>query len=233
VNDIINIKEIEQILNIKITDVKIFETAFTHRSYLNEHPKYTNPSNERMEFLGDAVLELVVSRYLYNTYPKEEEGVLTNYRSAIVCTPSLAQEALRLQFGEHLLMSNGEEKMGGRTREYILANTFEAVLGAIYLTLGYDVSEKFVLKELMHKMDNIVENKLYKDAKSRFQEIAQEKLSTTPIYKVIEEWGADHEKTFKVGVYLEDKLFGTGEGRSKQKAQQQAAENSIDKLKNL
>ena len=146
--------------------------------------------------------------------------MLTNYRAAIVCTPSLAAEAERLGYGEFLLLSRGEEATGGRNREYILANTFEAVLGAVYLENGIDHCKEFVARELFYKVDEIIENESYKDAKSKFQEAAQEKFNVTPEYKLLDSWGLDHEKTFKIGVFVDEKEFGVGEGRSKQKAEQ-------------
>lgn len=222
----------EEILNTKIKNVKLFETAFTHRSYLNEHPEYENPSNERLEFLGDAVLQLLSSEYLHNSY-NEPEGVLTNYRSSIVCTKSLAAEAKRLGYGEILFLSKGEESSGGRTRPYILANTFESVLGALYLENGLDFCRTFVEKELLYKMDQIIKQKAYRDAKSNFQEISQEIKGITPEYKVLDSWGADHDKTFKVGVYLNDDLYGVGEGSSKQRAEQNAALDGLDKLNSV
>ncbi len=224
--------QVEDVLNIKIKDIDLFETAFTHRSYLNEHPNYKHPSNERLEFLGDAVLQLISSEYLYLHYD-EPEGILTNYRSAIVCTKSLAQEAKRLGYGEFLYLSKGEEASGGRDREYILANTFEAVLGALYLAEGLEFCKNFVEKELLYKVDEIIETESYKDAKSKFQEKAQELRSITPEYKVLEAWGPDHEKSFKVGVFLGNELLGEGEGASKQKAEQKAAFAALDKLNNL
>ena len=226
-------KKAEEVLRIKIKDERLFETAFTHRSYLNEHPKYRNPSNERLEFLGDAVLQHLSSEYLYKTYPDEPEGNLTNYRSAIVNTISLAKEAKRLGYGELLMLSKGEEATGGRNREYILANTFEAILGALYLHEGLEFCREFVSKELFYKIPQVVEKKLYQDSKSKLQEAAQEKLEVTPVYKVIESWGEDHNKTFKVGVYLNEELCGEGEGASKQKAEQNAAIQALDKLNSL
>lgn len=222
----------EKILKIKIKNEKLFETAFTHRSYLNEHLDYENPSNERLEFLGDAVLQLISSEYLFHNFV-EPEGILTNYRSAIVCTTSLAQEALRLEFGEILHLSRGEESSGGRTREYILANTFEAALGALYLEKGLKYCQKFVEKELLYKIGKIILNETYKDAKSKFQELAQTKTGITPQYKVLDSWGADHEKVFKVGVFLEKKEYGVGEGSSKQRAEQNAAITALDKIKSV
>jgi len=226
-------KKLSKVIKTKIKNKDLYITALTHRSYLNEHPDYTYPSNERLEFLGDAVLQLVSSEYLYDKYPKSPEGDLTNYRAAIVRTTSLAQEAKRLEFGEFLLLSNGEQSTGGRDREYILANTFESVLGAIYLENGLDYCRKFVERELLYKVEDIVNNESYKDAKSKFQEIAQEKFSVTPNYEVVDSWGQDHEKTFKVAVLLDKEEYGVGEGKSKQKAEQRAAKAAIDKLKSL
>ncbi len=226
-------KVLEETLGSKILNERLFITAFTHRSFLNEHLDYKNPSNERLEFLGDSVLQLLSSEFLYDYFPEAPEGDLTNYRAAIVCTTSLAEESKRLGFGKFLFLSNGEETTGGREREYILANTFEAVLGALFLEKGIDFCRGFAKKELLYKIDDIVKKQAYKDAKSLFQEASQEKFSLTPEYRVIESWGLDHEKTFKVGSYLDNKLWGTGEGKSKQKAEQQAALESLDKLEKL
>lgn len=225
-----NKKKIEKILGNKIKDKTLFETAFTHRSYLNEHPEYENPSNERLEFLGDAVLQHLSSEFLFNKYANRPEGELTNFRSSIVNTKSLAKESERLGYGELLLLSNGEEASGGRESEYILANTFEAVLGALYIENGLKFCKKFAKKELFYKIDDIVKKELYKDAKSSFQEVAQDKYGVTPRYKLENSWGADHNKTFKVAVYINNKLFGEGEGRSKQKAEQKAATKALDNI---
>lgn len=229
----LDIAKLEQILNVTIKDPKLFQTAFTHRSYLNEHPGYDNPSNERLEFLGDAVLQLLSSEFLFKRYENLPEGDLTNLRASIVCTTSISEEAKRLGYGEFLLLSNGEEATGGRNREYILANTFEAVLGALYLDQGIDKCRALVEKELLYKTEEIRANNAYKDAKSKFQELAQEKYGVTPRYEVIDSWGLDHEKTFKVGVFIDKTSFGVGEGRSKQRAEQQAATNALDKLQSL
>jgi ribonuclease-3 len=226
-----NIEKVAQIFKTEIKHSQLFKTAFTHRSYLNEHPQYENPSNERLEFLGDAVLQLLSSEFLYNTYPESPEGNLTNYRAAIVCTASLAEESKRLGYGELLLLSHGEEQTGGRSREYILANTFEAVLGALFIEKGIDFCRKLVAKELLYKVEGIIEQNKYKDAKSNFQEMAQEKFGVTPSYEVLESWGLDHDKTFKVGVFINNEKYGEGEGRSKQKAEQAAAVNALDKIK--
>src|SRR3989338_7289485 len=192
-------KKLESVLKTEIKDSLLFLTAFTHRSYLNEHPDYENNSNERLEFLGDAVLQLLSSEFLYNKFPESPEGDLTNYRASIVCTPSLAEESQKLSVYEFLLLSNGEEATGGRNREYILANTFEAVLGALYLQNGVDFCREFVNRELLYKVDDIIKKEAYKDAKSKYQEIAQEKFGITPTYEVIDSWGLDHDKTY-VGV---------------------------------
>lgn len=222
--------KVQEILGTQLENEELFKTAFTHRSYLNEHKGYNNPSNERLEFLGDAVLQLLSSEYLYKHYQNSPEGDLTNFRSALVCTSSIGAEAKRLGYGEQLLLSNGEEATGGRDREYILANTFEAVLGALYIEKGLDFCRNFVERELMHKIEAVIENEQYKDAKSRFQEIAQEKQGITPEYKVLDSWGPDHDKTFKVGVYLNDKEWGIGEGSSKQKAEQEAAKDATRRI---
>jgi len=230
---VINSQELSKILRTAIGDDNLFTTAFTHRSYLNEHPGYPHPSNERLEFLGDAVLQLISSQFLFDKYPDLPEGDLTNYRAAIVRTASLAKEAKRLGFGKYLLLSNGEEATGGREREYILANTFEAVLGAIFVEQGLDHCRTFVERELLYKIDEIVSNEEYKDAKSKFQELAQERLGVTPSYEVVDSWGQDHEKTFRVAVFVDKVEYGAGEGGSKQKAEQKAAKAAIDKLKSL
>ena len=220
----------KQILGKDLTDENLFRTAFTHRSYLNEHHECENPSNERLEFLGDAVLQLLSSEFLYKTYPEAPEGEMTNFRSSVVCTSSLAQEAKRMGYGNLLLLSNGEEATGGREREYILANTFEAVLGAIYLDKGLEKCRKFLEKELFSKISNIVDNDIFKDSKSQFQEMAQDKFGVTPVYQIIDSWGPDHEKTFKMGVFIGKENWGIGEGKSKQRAEQAAAESGLKRM---
>jgi len=220
----------KQILGDDLSDENLFKTAFTHRSYLNEHHEYTNPSNERLEFLGDAVLQLLSSEFLYKTYTEAPEGDLTNYRSSVVCTSSLAREAKRMGYGSLLLLSNGEEATGGRDREYILANTFEAVLGALYLDRGLEKCRQFLEKELFFKIGDIVTDNVYRDAKSQFQEMAQDKFGVTPVYQIIDSWGPDHEKTFKMGVFIGKENWGTGEGKSKQRAEQAAAENGLKRM---
>ncbi len=206
------------------------EIAFIHRSYLNEHSEPGLESNERLEFLGDAVLQFLSSEYLYNKYPNRPEGELTAIRSALVCTDSLAEEAKRLNYGEKLKLSKGEEDTGGRSKDYILANTFEAVLGALYLENDIDVCRKFLEKELLPKTSLIVKEKRHIDFKSHFQEITQARFNITPTYKVLSEWGPDHEKHFQVGAFVGSKQWGTGEGSSKQKAEVDAARDGIENL---
>lgn len=226
---VFNQEKIEEILGVKFSDPSLLQTAFTHRSYINEHRKAKLEHNERMEFLGDAVLELVVTDYLYRNY-NNPEGELTSWRSALVKTESLAELAEKLEIGQFLLMSRGEAKTGGRTRQALLANLVEATIGAIYLEKGYDDAKKFIETRLVSNLAEIIKTGAYIDAKSHFQELAQEKAGTTPGYKVLSEDGPDHDKTFVVGVYLGTKKFGEGQGSSKQSAQQAAALDGLGKL---
>ena len=223
-------KKVQKILKTDLEDENLFRIAFTHRSYLNEHSENGHKSNERLEFLGDAVLQLLSSEYLYLHYKSSPEGELTNFRSALVCTSSIGVEAKRLGYGEMLLLSNGEESTGGRQREYILANTFEAVLGALYFEKGIDFCRQFVERELLYKIEDVIKREEYKDAKSLFQERAQEKFGVTPSYKIEDSWGPDHEKNFKVGVFLDNDLWGEGQGKSKQKAEQDAAIKALERM---
>lgn len=218
-------------LGLNLNNNELFLTAFTHRSYLNEHPTYQLPSNERLEFLGDAVLQFLSSEHLFKSYSSMPEGDLTNLRASIVKTQSLSLEAKRLNFGKFLLMSKGEEVTGGRDREYLLANTFESFLGALYLEKGIVVCEEFLKKELFYKLEGIIKEDAYKDFKTRFQEKVQELKKGTPTYKVLETTGLEHEKIFKVAVFIGNEEFTTGEGPSKQKAEQEAAKKGLDKLK--
>ena len=223
-----NLGELEKKINIKFNDIDLLHQAMIHRSYLNEHPNFRLGHNERLEFLGDAVLELVTTEYLYKNYPNPE-GELTNFRAALVNSEMLSNVAAGLALDQFLFMSRGEAKDNGRARQYILANTFEAVIGAIYLDQGYAASRSFIKKNLLGELDRILKEKLYQDPKSQFQEKAQGKMGITPTYEVLKEWGPDHDKHFIVGVYLEKKIVGKGEGPSKQEAQRQAA---ADALKN-
>lgn len=222
---------LNQELNYQLVEKDLFETAFTHRSYLNEHPGYKLPSNERLEFLGDAVLQFLSSKHLFNSYSSMPEGDLTNLRASIVKTQSLAAESKRLNFGKLLLMSKGEEVTGGREREYLLANTFESFLGALYLEKGTETCEKFLQENLFYKLNEIITEDKYKDPKTKFQEKIQELKKTTPTYKIIETYGLEHEKIFKVAALIGGEEFSVGEGASKQKAEQDAAKKGLDKLK--
>ena len=205
----------------------LIETAFTHRSYLNENRAPGREHNERLEFLGDAVLELVVTEFLFAKYPDKPEGELTSFRAALVNTQSISDAASVLGMNDYLLLSRGESKDTGRAREIILANAFEAVIGALYLDAGYGVAQKFIAEQLFHKTDEVVEKRLWQDAKSRFQEMAQDKVGITPRYEVVGQSGPDHDKTFVTGVYLGGDRISIGEGRSKQEAEQTAAENAL------
>lgn len=214
----------------KFKNENLLENAFVHRSYLNEHPRFELPSNERLEFLGDAVLEFLTSEHLYKTYDKEPEGRLTAYRSSLVKTETLAALAKDLDFGGKLKLSKGEDESGGRESEYLLADTFEAFVGALYLDQGTPACRKFLEENLFPKLEGIVKTKAYQDYKSLLQEIAQEKVNFTPVYKVLDEWGPDHDKIFKVGVFIKDKREGVGEGSSKQRAEVEAARSALERL---
>lgn len=219
-------KPLEKILELKFTKPELLHQAFIHRSYINEHSKSGLMHNERLEFLGDAVLELVVTDYLYRNYDNPE-GELTSWRSALVKTESLAGQAQKLQLGQYLQMSRGEAKNGGRERMALLANLFEAIIGAIYLDHGYDVAKDFIHKHITTQLEQILSSRSYIDAKSHFQEIAQERENTTPHYKVVSEEGPDHNKIFEVAVYLGAVEKGRGQGSSKQSAQQAAATEAL------
>jgi ribonuclease-3 len=219
--------QFEQKIGLSFNDKALLRQAFTHRSYLNENRGLNMEHNERLEFLGDAVLELVVTDYLFKKYPDKPEGDLTSYRSSLVNSITLAQAAKDLSMDDYLMLSRGESKDTGRARTYIMANTFEALLGAIYLDQGYEATRGFIEKTIFHLIDEIVEKGLWMDAKSKFQELAQEKVGVTPSYKTMKEVGPDHDKQFTVGVYLGSELVVTGEGSSKQEAEQNAARKGL------
>jgi len=219
---------LEKKIGIKLKNKDLLIQAFCHRSYLNENPDFYLNHNERLEFLGDAVLELAVTEYLFQKYPDKSEGELTNWRAALVNAKQLSQIAQGLDFNEFLLLSKGESKELGKARQYILANVFEALVGAIYLDSGYKKCQEFIEKYLIKDLSKIIKEGLFKDSKSRFQEEAQEKVGITPIYKVLEEWGPDHAKYFIVGVFLENELVAKGEGSSKQEAEEKAAQNALE-----
>jgi len=218
---------LEKKLGIEFENKDLLIQAFVHRSYLNENPDFHLKHNERLEFLGDAVLELVISEYLFGKYPQNPEGELTNWRASLVNAKMLAQISQELGLNDFLLLSRGEAKELGKARAYILANTFEALVGAMYLDLGYKICEDFINKNLTVKLDAIIEGGLFKDSKSVFQEKAQEKTGVTPVYKVLKEWGPDHAKEFVIGVYLKDDLVAKGEGSSKQEAEESAAKKGL------
>jgi ribonuclease-3 len=223
-----NFAPLEKKLNIQFKNKDFLIQAFCHRSYLNENPDFRLPHNERLEFLGDAVLELVVSEELYQAYPSKSEGELTSWRAALVNSKILSEIAQSLKFNDFLLLSRGEAKETGKARQFILANTFEAFIGSLYLDQGYQACQKFIKTYLIKELPKIIKKGLFKDSKSRFQEEAQEKLGTTPTYKVLQEWGPDHAKHFIIGVFLDRKLVAKGKGFSKQEAELEAARNALE-----
>jgi ribonuclease-3 len=221
--------KIEKILGVVFADKNLLMQAFIHRSYLNEHPEVKLAHNERLEFLGDAVLELITTDFLYRTYKDKAEGELTSLRSALVNTNTISSVASKLDMNDFLLLSKGEAKDTGRARAFILANTFESVVGAIYMDQGYEAARGFVATNLIPLADEIIEKKLWLDPKSYFQERAQEVAGVTPSYKVLSETGPDHAKTFTVGIYLGSELVVEGSGASKQEAEQDAAKLGLEK----
>ena len=224
-----NPEEYERKIGIAFKDKNLLVEALTHRSYLNEYPKWRLPHNERLEFLGDAVLELIVTEALFDKFPKQPEGQLTVLRAALVNYQILARVAEGIDLDDFILMSRGERKDTGRAREVILANAIEAVIGAIYLDQGSEKARAFVEKFVFVHLDEVLKTKSYKDAKSELQEIVQEKLKMTPTYAVRGESGPAHERRFTMGVYFGDKLVAEGEGLSKQDAEIEAAKNALRK----
>ncbi|HSH17828.1 MAG TPA: ribonuclease III [Candidatus Saccharimonadales bacterium] len=213
-------------LGVTYNDVDLLITAFTHRSYVNEHKKTVSVHNERLEFLGDAVLELVVTEYLYATFD-EPEGILTNWRSALVRTESISAAAARYGFEPLLRLSRGEKRGSDRAREQILANSFEAVAGSLYLDQGYEAAKKFITEAVLATFEEILRSGSWMDPKSHLQEVVQSRDGFTPIYRVLAEVGPDHDKTFTVGVFVNNELKGQGNGPSKQAGQQKAAEAAL------
>ena len=214
-------------IGIEFNNLDLIQEALTHRSYLNENKKYKLNHNERLEFLGDAVLELVVTDYLFKNYSNNQEGEMTSWRAALVNGEMLAKISAELKVDEYVLMSKGEASDKGRARQYLLANALEAIIGAIYLDQGYGVAEKFSLENVVTKIDNVIANKLYLDPKSYFQEKSQEHFKMTPSYRILKEEGPDHDKNFTVGVYIGDELIAQGNGASKQEAQREAAQEGL------
>jgi ribonuclease III len=216
----------QKTLGVTFDNIELLVTAFTHRSYVNEHRKTVHHHNERLEFLGDAVLELVVTEYLYNNFA-DPEGILTNWRSALVRTESIGAAASRYDFGSMLRLSRGEKRGTDRARAQILANSYESVVGAIYLDKGYGAAKAFITKSILSTFKEILATGSWMDPKSHLQELAQSKEGHTPVYKVLSEEGPDHDKVFTVGVFVAGKLKGKGTGPSKQTGQQKAAEAAL------
>ncbi len=219
--------KLEKKLKVKFKKKDLLIQAFVHRSYLNENPDFYLFHNERLEFLGDAVLELVVTEYIFAKYPKKPEGELTNWRAALVNAKMLSKIAKELGLNDFLLLSKGEARELGKARDYILANTFESFIGSLYLDRGYKVCQNFIKKHLIKELAQIIETKTFKDAKSLFQEQAQERVSITPTYKVLKEWGPDHARHFVIGAFLKKELVAQAEGSSKQEGEERAAKKAL------
>ena len=217
----------KETLGVEFNNIEILMTAFTHRSYVNEHKKSVSEHNERLEFLGDAVLELVVTDYLFNNYD-EQEGILTNWRSALVRTESIGDAATKLGFEPMLRLSKGEKRGSSRARMQILANSYESVIGALYIDQGYDAARKFITDTLLTTFAEILESGSWLDPKSRYQEVVQSDEGFTPQYRVLSEEGPDHDKEFTVGVFINDELRAQGNGPSKQAAQVEAADKALN-----
>jgi ribonuclease-3 len=224
------ISSIEAALNLTFNDKALLRRALTHRSYINENPDYLLEDNERLEFLGDAVLDFITGEYLYHRFPEMAEGRLTNLRSALVRTERLAQFAIDLALGDHLYLGRGEEESGGRERLALLCDAFEALLGALYLDNGLEATREFIYKTIEPALQEILNLETAKDAKSRLQELAQSHFRITPTYRTVKEQGPDHAKEFTVEAMIGDKTYGQGQGFSKQTAAQAAAEQALDAL---
>jgi len=224
------LEKLQTSLKLKFKNPKLLNKAFIHRSYLNEHKAYVGDSNERLEFLGDSVLSIVVSDFLFKKLLKSPEGELTQIRASLVRTETLAQIAQELDLGQYLFLSKGEEESGGRTNKSILANTFESLIGAIYLDLGMEKAAGFIEKQILTKWEELSTSAV-SDNKSKLQEVLQRKYHQSPTYKLIDTWGPDHDRNFKIGVYLETILLGDGVGKNKQTAAQNAAGDALSKIK--
>lgn len=223
-----NIVELEKKIGLEFKNKDFLTLAFVHKSFINEHTEEKG-YNERLEFLGDAVLELSVTQFLYHNYPDQPEGQLTNWRSALVKGKNLAKVSKNLELGQFLLLSRGEDLSGGREKEYILANTCEALIGAIFLDQGFEVANQFILTHIVVMLNDIIAKGLNVDAKSRVQELCQDKFNLTPTYELLSEEGPDHDKKFIMGIYFGKRLAGEGEGPSKQEAEQSAAKSALEK----
>jgi ribonuclease-3 len=227
-----NLDKLEGTLGVKFKNQEVLKEALTHRSYLNEHPAWPLPQNERLEYLGDAVLELAVTERLFTRFPDFQEGRMTTLRAALVNREMLSVIAKEIDLQKFVLMSRGEAKDSKKAKDIILSNAFEALIGAVYLDLGYEVSREVVDKLVIPHLEEIVEKGLDRDPKSVLQEVIQEKLKVTPTYEVMRESGPDHQKQFEVGVYFGEELFAEGQGSSKQEAENRAARNALAKLEN-
>ena len=223
-------EKLEKTIGLTFKDRELLDTVFVHSSFLNEHRGEKTQHNERLEFLGDAVIELAVTEFLYKNFPNEPEGELTSLRAALVKGRHLAEIAAELELGVYLYLSRGEEKSGGRKKTYLLANTLEALIGGIYLDCGFKKAHTFISKFILNRLTEIIEKGLHVDSKSRFQELAQEKLRITPHYVVLQESGPDHEKEFIMGAYCAEKLVAQGSGKSKQSAEQSAALHALNAM---
>ncbi|MBX4186737.1 MAG: ribonuclease III [Candidatus Doudnabacteria bacterium] len=221
-----DLSSLESKIKIQFKDRNLLQSSLTHRSYLNENRRWPMPHNERLEFLGDAVLELITTEYLYRNFPNPE-GELTNLRSALVNYKMLSEIASSLELDKYILLSKGEAKDTGRARQVILANAIEALIGAIYIDAGFEVSRSFVNEFVITRLEEILSAGKILDPKSKFQELTQEKLGITPHYKVLAEWGPDHNKNFEVGVFVNERQVAKGVGSSKQEAEIAAAENGL------
>ena len=227
------LEELEQKIKIQFKKKDLLKEALTHRSYLNENPNWHLSHNERLEYLGDAVLELIVSNFLYHKYPDYKEGQLTSVRAALVNYQMLEKVSREISLGDYILLSRGEAKDTGKARGVILADALEALIGAIYLDQGYEMVQEFIEQYIIIHLDEVMEKELYRDSKSLLQEHIQDELKLTPTYNVLNESGPDHNKVFSVGVYYGDKLVAQGEGESKQEAESQAAEKALKKFDEL
>lgn len=227
-----NLDRLEETLGVEFKDPRLLKEALTHRSYLNENPRWGFPHNERLEYLGDAVLELAVSEHLFEKYPGSDEGRLTGLRAALVNYQRLAEIAREIRLEDHLYLSRGEAKDTGKAREVILANAIEAIFGAVYLDRGYGAARRLVERTVIPHLEEVITRKLYRDPKSVFQELTQEKMKVTPTYRVLSEVGPDHGKVFRVGVFLGERCVAEGKGTSKQEAEAHAAEAALRKLGN-
>ena len=226
------LKKLESLIDVEFKDINLLKQSVVHRSYLNENPRFKLHHNELLDFLGDAVLAIIVTEFLYKNYPDTPEGDLTNWRASLVNSKMLALVAEEIQLEEFIYLSKGEAKdKNSKARQYIIANAVEALIGAIYLDRGIKKTTKFIKNNILSKLDNILENKLYQDPKSKFQEKSQEIYKATPHYKVLKESGPDHAKIFRVGLYLGEEQISTGQGSSKQEAQIDAAQKGLNKKK--